>query len=75
MKKNASKEDVLATIEEASKDEESGLKIHVEVHKMRENDEKFKRMASLIRSVRVFKKRVTKSVNQDIRNMMNSRVN
>ena len=32
------KEDVLATTEEASKDEVAGLRTHVEVHKMSGND-------------------------------------
>ena len=40
----ALKEDVLETIEEASKDEVVRLRRHVEVHKMNENDGKIEEM-------------------------------
>ena len=75
MQRKVSKEDVLATIEEASKDEMAGLRKHVEVHKMNGNDGTIKEMVSWVRSVRVIKRRVTKSGNQDIRYMMSTRVN
>ena len=52
-----------------------GLRRHVEVHKMNVNNATIEEILSWIRSARVFKKRATKNVNQDIRNMMNARVN
>ena len=61
--------------EDAIKDEVVWLKIHVEVHKMNGNNRKIEEMASWVRSVRVFKMREIKSVNQDIRNMMDVIVN
>ena len=42
---------------------------------MNGNDETIEEMVSWVRSTRVFKSRVTKSFNQEIRNMMNERVN
>ena len=69
------KEDVLAIIEEASKDEVVGLRRHVEFHKMDVNDAIVEEILSWVRSIRVFKRRATKSVNRYIRNMMNVRVN
>ena len=66
------KEDALATIEEASKDQVIGVRRHVEVCNMSENNGAIEEMMSWVRSVRVFKRRVTKSVNQHTRNMMNA---
>ena len=42
---------------------------------MNENNGTILDMASRVRSVRLFKKRVKKRENQDVRNMMNARVN
>ena len=69
-----SKGDVLATIEEAGKDEVAGLRRHTEVHKMSGNNGAIEEIVSRARSARVLKRRVTKSANQDIRNIMNARV-
>ena len=51
------KEDVLATTEEASKDEVAGLRTHVEVQKMNVNDATIVEMLPWVRSVRLFKRR------------------
>ena len=59
-------------VEEASKDKVVGLRMHVEVHKMNENNYTIEEMVSGVRSVRVFKRIATKSVNKEIRNMMNT---
>ena len=42
---------------------------------MNVNDITIEEIVSWVRSVRVFKRRATKSVNQDIRHVMNARVN
>ena len=75
MHRKVLKEDVLATIEEARKYEVAGLRRHVEVHKMNMNDATIEEMLSWSRRARVFKRRVTKSVTQDTRNVMSARVN
>ena len=75
MQKKVLKEDFLAMIEEASKDEMTGLRRHAEVHKTNENNATIEEMTSWVRSVRMFKRRATKRVNQDVRNMINVRVN
>ena len=75
LQKKAQKEDFLAIIEEESKDEVTELRRNAEVHKMNENNCTIAEMTPWVRSVRVFKRRSTKSINQDTRNMMNSRVN
>ena len=75
VQKNVLKEVLLAKIEEASEDEVAVLTRCVEDHKMSRNNEIIKEMASCARSTRVFKRKVTKSVNQPIRKMTNERVN
>ena len=75
VQKKALKEDVLEIIEERSENEVVGLRRHAEAHKMKENNGIIAQMVSWVISVRVIKKIVTKSENQDIRNMMNARVN
>ena len=65
----------MATIKEVRKDKVVGLRRHVEVHKMNVNDATIEEIVSWVRSVRVFKRRATKNVNQDIRHVMNARVN
>ena len=75
VQKETLKEDVLAAIEEASKDIVVGLRRHAEVHNMNENNGTIVEMMSWVRSARVFKRRTIKSVNQDIRNFTNARVN
>ena len=69
------KEDSLATIEEVSKYEVVVLRRYAEVHKMNDNDGKITEMVSWVRSVRFFKKIGAKRENQDVRNMMNARLN
>ena len=73
--KKGLQENLLATIEEASEDEVAGLRRCVEAHKISGNNRTIEKMVSWVGSTRVFKRRATKSVNQDVRNMMNVRVN
>ena len=61
-------------IEEASEDEVTGLRRCVYIHKMKGNNGSIEEMVSWVRSVRVIKRRMIKSVNKDLRNMMNTRV-
>ena len=61
----------MAIIVEASKDEVVGLRRCAEDHKMSGSDEEIKEMVWWIRSERFFKRRVTKSVNQYMKNMTN----
>ena len=51
------------------------MRRYFEFHKMNENNGTIEEMVSWVRSERVCKRRATKSVNQNIRNMMNTRVN
>ena len=69
------KEDILEIIEEASKDEVVGLRRHVKVYEINVNDTKIEEILLWVRSARVFKRGGKKSVNQELRNMMNARVN
>lgn len=62
-------------IEERSKDEVVAIRKHIEVYKMNRNEAAIEEMLLLVRSARVFKNRVRKSVNQDMQNMMNTRAN
>ena len=75
VQKKALKEDLLETVEEASEDEVTGLRRCVEAHKMSGNNGTIEEMVSWVKITRAFNRRVTKSVNKNIRNMMNSRVN
>ena len=69
------KYEVLAIIEEASKEEVEGLRRYVEAHSTNLNEASAEEMLSWARSVRVFKKRASKKNNQDIRNLLMKRVN
>ena len=75
VQKKAFNEDLLETIEEARKDEVTGLRRCVEAHKMSGNNGTIQEILSWVKITRTFNRRVTKSVNKNIRNMMNSRVN
>ena len=66
---------MLEIIEEESKDEVVGLRRHVAVYKMSEDNGTIEEMVSWVRSERVCKRRATKSVNQDIRSMMSTSIN
>ena len=63
VQKKVSKEDDFSIIEEANEDEVVGLRRHVEVRKMKENNGKILDMVSWVKSVRVFKKRAKKKEN------------
>ena len=75
MQRNMLKEDVLATTEEANEGEVAGLRRHAEVHNVNVNDVTIEETLLWARSARVIKRRVTKSMSKDARNMMNARVN
>ena len=68
------KEDVIALLDDARKDEVKGLKRYVEVHSIDVNKATNDQLVSWIKSVKIFKKRAKKSVHQDIRNMKNMRL-
>ena len=53
----------------------AGFRRHVEVHKMNEDNGAIEEMASWVRSAIVFKRRATKIINQDTRNIMNASFN
>ena len=75
MQRKVSKELALVATEESSKDEVTGLRRHFEVHKISGNVRTNDETVSWERSPILLKKRATKSVDQDMRNMMNARVN
>ena len=68
------KEDAIALLDNARKDEVKGLKRHVEVNSMDVNEATNDQLVSWIKSVRIFKKRAKKNVHQDIRSVMNMRL-
>ena len=68
------KEDAIALLDDARKDEVKGLKIHVEVHSIDVNEATNYQLVSWIKSFRMFKKRAKNNVHQDIRNMINMRL-
>ena len=70
----ASKEDVIALLDNARKDEVKGLIRNVDVNRMEVNEETNDQLLSCIKSVRIFKKRAKKNAHQDIRNMTNMRL-
>ena len=74
VQKKVLKEDAIALLEDARKDEVKGLKRYVEVHRIEVNEATNDELLSWITSVRIFKKRAKKNVNQDIRNMMNMKL-
>ena len=57
----------LAIIEEASKEDLEGLRMHVEVHIMNVNESSVNEMISWVRSVRLFNKIGNKKRNQGIK--------
>ena len=68
------KEDAIALLDDARKDEVKGLKRNVEVYRIDVNEATNDQLLSWIKSVRIFKKRAKKNVHEDIRNMMNMRL-
>ena len=57
---------MLVIVEEARKEEASGLRRHVEVHRTRANKASVEEILSWLRSVKIFKKRSRKNKNQKI---------
>ena len=57
------------------KDAIKGLKIHVQVHNLSANEVSIEELLSWVRSARVFKKKAGKNKSQDIRNIINQKVN
>ena len=68
------KEDAMALLDDAGKDEVKGLKRYSEVNSMDLNEATNDQLVSWIKSVRIFKKRAKNNVHQDIRNMMSMRL-
>ena len=69
--KKSLKEDVLAITQCENKHKVTGLRRNFEIHKMSWNNGTVEEIVLWVRNARVFKRRATKSVNQDTRNMMN----
>ena len=66
---------MLVIIEEESKEEVKGLIRDGGVHNTSANEVSIEKILSLVRSVRVFKKRASMNKNQEMQNMLTARVN
>ena len=69
------KYDAVAIIEESSKGEVEGLRMHIEVNGINVNKASEEWMLSWVRSVIIFKNRYSKNKNQDVRNMLMAKEN